>query len=328
MDRMKLADALTRLGVPIASASVYVRLLDRAPGRLDALAADLGMEVGQVREAYDHLVTLGLASAVGDSGDFVTPRPPAACLDLLTRQRAAELDAARLAVTGAFESFRRLRLSQYTDNLVEVITGEQIRWRIKQDMDGVRQQIRRFDSPPYFFSGSVNAEEELEQLGRGITHRTIYARAALEQPDYLAGNIEPCIRAGEEARVSPSLPVKLTLVDDSIAHVSLSITEADVNSSLLVVRPCGLFSALTALFELSWQTALPFYGGDAAPARLPPAERKLLSLLAVGLPDERIAVDLGISRRTFYRRVELLMTKLGASTRFQLALHATRRGLL
>ena len=328
MDRVKLANALTRLGVPRASASVYVGLLDRPPGPLDALASDLGTDVGQVREAYDHLVTLGLATAVGEDGDLVAPRPPAASLELLTRRRAAELDSARLAITGAFESFRRLRLSQYTDNLVEVVTGEQIRWRIKQDMDSVRQQIRRFDSPPYFVTGSGNAEEELEQLSRGITHRTIYARASLEQSDYLAGNIELCIRAGEHARVLPSLPVKLTLIDDSVAHLSLSITEADVNSSLLIVRPCGLFSALTALFELSWQNALPFYGGDAAPARLPPAERKLLSLLAVGLPDERIAADLGISRRTFFRRVELLMTKLGASNRFQLALHANRRGLL
>lgn len=328
MDRVKLADALTRLGVPSASAAVYVSLLDRPPGPLGALASDLGTEVARVREAYDHLVTLGLASAVGEDGDIVTPRPPAVSLELLTRRRTAEIDTARLAITGAFESFRRLRLSQYTDNLVEVITGEQIRWRIKQDMDSVREQIRRFDSPPYFFSDSVNAEEELEQLSRGITHRTVYARASLERPDYLAGNIEPCIRAGEHARVLPSLPVKLTLIDDSVAHLSLSITEADVNNSLLIVRPCGLFSALTALFELSWQTALPFYGGDAAPVRLPPAERKLLSLLAVGLPDERIAANLGISRRTFFRRVELLMTKLGATTRFQLALHASRRGLL
>jgi len=328
MDRAKLTDALTRLGLPVAASEVYVMLLDRPPGTLDSLAVDLGADHGWVHEAYDQLVSAGLASAAGHSGDVVAPVPPAASLEILRRRRGAELDAARLAVAAAFESFRRLRLSQYTDDLVEVVTGEQIQWRIKQDMDSVQREIRRFDSPPYFFSGAVNADEELSQLGRGVTHRTVYARASLQHPQYLAENIEPCIRAGEQARVVASLPVKLTLIDDAVAHLSLSITEADVNNSLLVVRPCGLLSALTALFELSWQAALPFYGRQPTPARTPPAERRLLALLAAGVNDEDIAVQLGISRRTLFRRVELLMTKLGATTRFQLALHAQRRGLL
>jgi DNA-binding CsgD family transcriptional regulator len=37
---------------------------------------------------------------------------------------------------------------------------------------------------------------------------------------------------------------------------------------------------------------------------------------------------LGISRRTFFRYLERLMNRTGASTRFQLALHAARENWL
>lgn len=185
-------------------------------------------------------------------------------------------------MTRAFESFRRRRLSQDTDNLVEVVTGESIVWRIRLAMGSVQTEIRRFDSPPYF----INAEEELAQLARGIRHRTVYSRASLEHPGYVADNIEACVQAGEQARIVPSLPVKLTIVDDSYALLSLSIVEAEANNAMLIVRPCGLLSALTALFELCWQTAAPFYGSEPGPLRLQSADRRMPSLLAAGLTGE------------------------------------------
>ncbi|MGH3735455.1 MAG: LuxR C-terminal-related transcriptional regulator [Micromonosporaceae bacterium] len=57
-------------------------------------------------------------------------------------------------------------------------------------------------------------------------------------------------------------------------------------------------------------------------------ERRLLALLAAGAGDETIARTLGVSRRTFFRYLEKLMSRAGATTRFQLAMHATRQGWL
>lgn len=326
MEHGALAGFLARLGLSADAAAVYLALLDRPPGPLSALAADAGLGEWVLLDAYEQLVEAGLASAAGDGDGLVTPVPPAAGLEILGRRRAVELDDARIAVTRAFESFRRHRLSQYTDNLVEVITGESIVWRIRHAMGSVHTEIRRFDSPPYFINAATNAEEELAQLSRGIRHRTVYSRASLEHPGYVAVNIEACVHAGEQARILPSLPVKLTIIDDSYALLSLSIVEAEANNALLIVRPCGLLSALTALFELCWQTAPPFYGSETGPLRLQSADRRMLSLLAAGLTDEQIARQLGVSRRTFFRRLGLLMARLGATSRFQLALQAERRG--
>ena len=90
-----------------------------------------------------------------------------------------------------------------------------------------------------------------------------------------------------------------------------------------------MLSALSALFELSWQAALPLHGSAAGTPRRPfPYERRILSMLAAGVPDNQIIRELGISRRTFFRRLELLMAQAGATSRFQLALHAQRKGWL
>lgn len=55
-------------------------------------------------------------------------------------------------------------------------------------------------------------------------------------------------------------------------------------------------------------------------------ERRILSLLAVGLSDEAIARQLGIGLRTVQRRVQALLVRLGAGSRFQAGVLAAGRG--
>lgn len=257
----------------------------------------------------------------------MAPVPPTAGLEILARHRAAEVEESRITVGGAFESFRRQRLAAYNDNLVEVVTGDAIGPRIRHAWASARDQIRQFESPPYFPLADAT-DDALATLARGVTQRVVYSRESLEHPGHLKEVIEPCIKAGEQARVLPSVPVKLVIIDEAYALVSLSIKEADVHNTMLVVQPCGLFSALVALFEQSWQNALPFHGRTTRPGGLPPSDRRLLWLLAGGASDDIIARELGISRRTLFRRLQILMAQLGAANRFQMALQAQRSGWL
>ncbi len=57
-------------------------------------------------------------------------------------------------------------------------------------------------------------------------------------------------------------------------------------------------------------------------------ERQILALLTAGLPDAAVARELGLSNRTYHRRLHDMMDHLGARTRFQLARQAARRGWL
>ncbi|MFI9154147.1 LuxR C-terminal-related transcriptional regulator [Streptomyces sp. NPDC053367] len=327
MTNAKLRQALRFLGVDEAAGRVYLALLEVAPAPLSAVGAAAGLGGAELAAAYAALVDAGLASAADETGDVVAPVPPAAGLEILARHRAAEVEESRIAVGGAFESFRRHRLAAYNDDLVEVVTGDAIGPRMRHAWASAREQIRQFESPPYVALPGAR-EDALATLARGVTQRVVYSRASLEHPGHLENAIEPCVEAGEQARVLPSVPVKLLIIDEAYALVSLSITEADVVNTLLVVQPCGLLSALVALFEQSWQNALPLHGGTARPGGLTPSDRRLLRLLAGGAADETVARELGISRRTLFRRLQILMARLGAANRFQLALQAQRAGWL
>ncbi|MFD9031325.1 LuxR family transcriptional regulator [Streptomyces sp. NPDC059567] len=327
MTNAKLGEALRLLGIDEAAGRVYLALLERAPAPLSAIGTAARLGDAELAAAYGRLVEAGLASAAEEGGDVVAPVPPAAGLEILARHRAAELEESRIAVGGAFESFRRQRLAAYNYHLVEVVTGDAVGPRMRHAWASAREEIRQFESPPYFpLPGAT--DDALATLARGVRQRVVYARESLEHPGHLKEAIEPCIEAGEQARVLPSLPVKLVIIDEAYALVSLSIKEADVHTSMLVVQPCGLLSALIALFEQSWRNALPFHGGTSRPGGLPPADRRLLWLLAGGASDEAIARELGISRRTLFRRLQILMARLGAANRFQMALQAQRHGWL
>ncbi|MER6099007.1 LuxR C-terminal-related transcriptional regulator [Streptomyces sp. NPDC001728] len=327
MANEKLGEALRLLGIGPEAVRVYGRLLDMGPAPLSAVGTAAGLEGAALAEAYRELVDSGLASTAEEGRDVVAPVPPAAGLEILGRRRAAELDESRITVGGAFDSFRRHRLAGYHDPLVEVVTGDAIGLRMRQAWASAREQIRQFDSPPYFpLEGAT--DDALATLARGVTQRVVYSRESLEYPGQLENAIEPCVEAGEQARVLPSVPVKLLIIDDAYALVALAIRETDVYNTMLVVQPCGLLSALVALFEQGWQSALPLHGRTARPAALLPADRRLLRLLAAGASDEVIAREIGVSRRTLFRRVQILMARLGATSRFQMALQAQRSGWL
>lgn len=61
---------------------------------------------------------------------------------------------------------------------------------------------------------------------------------------------------------------------------------------------------------------------------LTPREREVLELLALGLPNKTIAMELGISEHTAKFHVGTIMSKLGAASRTEAVALAARRGLL
>jgi two-component system, NarL family, response regulator LiaR len=61
--------------------------------------------------------------------------------------------------------------------------------------------------------------------------------------------------------------------------------------------------------------------------RLTPREREVLSLIGRGLPNKRIARELGVSEKTVKTHVGHVLAKLGVTDRTQAALHAVREGL-
>jgi two-component system NarL family response regulator len=61
---------------------------------------------------------------------------------------------------------------------------------------------------------------------------------------------------------------------------------------------------------------------------LSPKERQTLSLIAEGMPNKQIALEMGISEGTVRTHVANLLGKLGVSSRTEAAMIAIKRGLL
>lgn len=315
---------LQRLGLGAGEADVYAYLLAAGPANLADIAAALSVARDEVDAAIARLSEVGLIGLAGEDG-ALAPISPVAGLDLLARERESELRQAQVAANLAFDTFRRTVWPQDTDGLIEIVKGVEMRDRIRQVEANATTEIQRFDSPPYHTAGHLN-QMEFDNLAAGVRYRVVYAKAAIEVPGYYEENVQPCIAAGEQARVLPSVPVKLSIVDQRIALVSLSIVQAEVNRSLVIVYPSALLSALTGLFEIAWRAALPMHVGKRSPSSLRPVEKQVLELLAMGLTDETIADRLGVSRRTLTRHVERLMSRAGVDGRFQLGLYAARNG--
>lgn len=322
-----LTAQLTLLGLNDRATLVYRALLERGASGADELAGIDGLSADDVHKALAELVDAGLVGRSSAADERYAPVAPDAGLKVLTAHRQAEVQAAMVATLNAYSEFRRTGLSPATDHLVEVVTGPAMLERVEQAERNVHNEIRRLDSPPYYMPGTGN-DTELDHLARGIRYRAVYAQSALEQEGYLEGNVLPCMKAGEQARVMHDVPVKLSIVDDTMALVALPIGEAAANRSLLIVRPSSLFSALVGLFELAWQAALPIMASGEAGSRLEPIEQRLLALLAAGVADETIIRTLRISRRTFFRYLERLQARAGVNSRFQLGVQAVRSGWL
>ena len=67
--------------------------------------------------------------------------------------------------------------------------------------------------------------------------------------------------------------------------------------------------------------------GERPTQRLTPREREVLALIGRGLPNKRIARELGVSEKTVKTHVGHVLAKLGVTDRTQAALHAVREGL-
>ncbi|WP_329483595.1 LuxR C-terminal-related transcriptional regulator [Kribbella sp. NBC_01510] len=321
------ADHLKVLGLTDDEIKVYQHLLRTGPSSITELDEAVPDRSASIDSTLGGLVQAGLARRSGSDRSRFLPVPPDAGLEAMTLRRESELKQARIEVLNAYDEFRRTVHNESTTHLIEVVTGSAIIERIHQIKGGAQREILAIDSPPYYIGGPN--QEEIEHLKRGISYRVVYSPESVEVPGYLTENILPCVEAGEQARVLPDVPAKLTIIDASIAFVSMSVRDTDVNRSLLIIRPSSLLTALIGMFELCWRNALPLHASvGTEDDRLEPIERRLLALLATGAADDTIARTLGISRRTFFRYLERLMNRTGASTRFQLALHAARENWL
>ncbi|MEI2775425.1 MAG: LuxR C-terminal-related transcriptional regulator [Tetrasphaera sp.] len=319
------------------AAAVY-RQTARAPLTAADLAARLGADPGDIAGAVGELTGFGLVTRDGATIRALAPAAFDREIDRQDRRlrelrrTAADLDAAWITrgSTGAVDVIEGgLEAKVLIDELVATAREEIVALSIGTVVPVDPPLPKAVPSPVSTVDG------ERAALARGVRIRGVYDLGLLADPIALSA-VQECVRIGEEARVVPGLPIRLFVFDGEVATVSAPGVGGD-RRHLLVTRHRGFVSVFANVFETFWRMGVSLPAGPghtsdrpdaAAPVDdRPDAEsRRLLAHLAVGLTDEAIGRDLGVSGRTVGRRIAHLQARLGASSRFQLAVQAGRRG--
>ncbi len=129
--------------------------------------------------------------------------------------------------------------------------------------------------------------------------------------------------AGEFVRLVRRIPVNMLILDRRVALLSADPT--DPTAAIGIVRDPSVVATLVAIGQQLWQTGTEAGSlVDNLPSRL----AVVLSALALGEPDDVACRRLGLSPRTYSRRVAELLAILGVDNRFQAGVEAARRGWL
>jgi len=167
---------------------------------------------------------------------------------------------------------------------------------------------------------------DAEMFERGVSSRSIYLSSVRKDKRTLA-HVDWLNEQGAEVRTAAKLPIRMILVDNSVAV--LPSNTVDAQDGIIVHRNAGTVLALSKLFEMTWASAIPL-GMTRTPdqKRLTDEEHAILQLVALGKTDLQIGERIGMSDRSVRRRVHDLEQRMGANSRFETIYRAAKSGLI
>jgi predicted transcriptional regulator len=317
---------LSVLGVTDDEDEVYRQLVTVTSASLPLIARVTGLDEDRAREALVALVSRGFAE---ETDGWYRAAPPEVA-ERLIDERMQQLRDAQAAVAELRRTYRERQRT--TADMVELITGARevaaVTRRIHQ---GAREEVLTLSKMPFvaFDPGAADPMISSPQ----VVSKTVFDTEILALPGML-DQIERYHWRRDQHRSYQGVPVKLMIVDRSVAVLPFHYAGDNAVDTVMLVRPCVLLTALITVFEAIWLAAVPLMIGpntDLAPSPESPLsvdDSRLLSQLVAGLTDEAIATHMGVSVRTVQRRVQALMSATHASTRMQLAWLAGRSGWL
>ncbi|MFE4590276.1 helix-turn-helix domain-containing protein [Streptomyces laurentii] len=328
-------------GLSADEEAVYGLLV--ASGRAGAtdLARQCGLTDTRTRHALDALAAKSLVNPSDGPPRLYQAAPPDVALLPRLKRSSDALDLAQREAARLIDTYRDTMRRHDAGQLLEVVTGaEALRQNLRRLQNCARDEMLWFCKAQYVAMPSGSNTEEYEALARGVRYRVVYEQAFFDD-EGAVDNVVAGVRAGENARAAPRLPLRLAIADRSVAIFPLVAGGphgSPEEPTTALVRDSNLLEALVALFDRYWESAVPLRLDDTgeisaldaagAPGGLAPTDSTLLSLLVAGVADKAIASQMQLSRRTVQRRIQSMMERAGAATRMQLAWQAARRGWL
>ncbi|MEV7026219.1 helix-turn-helix transcriptional regulator [Kitasatospora sp. NPDC093558] len=327
---------LSALGLDSVAETVYRTMLAEPMSGIAELCEQVSLPEAAVRDALDRLADLQLLRPSRETPGALRPVSPEVGLELILRRqeeellrRQQELALSKAAAARAIAEYTDLRPGAGTDTAERLVGLDAIQAKLEILAAEVARECLSVMPGGAQSGASLEASRPLDEsaMGRGVALLTLYQDSVRNDPDTL-GYARWMTDLGGSVRTCPTLPPRMLLFDREVAVVP--IDPADTRLGALCTREPGIVASLVALFEQTWQTAVPL-GADRpqdAETGLAAGERELLKLLASGMTDEVAGRHLGISVRSVRRQMAALMERLEASSRFEAGLRAAQRGWL
>jgi NarL family two-component system response regulator LiaR len=204
-----------------------------------------------------------------------------------------------------------------------------IRVLVADDHAVVRQGLRTF----------LELQEDIEVVADAADGRAALAAVAEHEPDVVLmdlvmpglNGIEAIRRIAGERPLTRVIALTSFLDDDKVfpavragaaGYVLKDIEPPELVQAIRTVHAGEALLHPAVAARLMDEVAAA--GGRDTPENLTPREREVVELIARGLSNKRIALELGIAEKTVKTHVSNILSKLGLTDRTQVALHAVR----
>lgn len=324
---------LEPLGVDEATFAVYHALLSHPDSTPEQIAALVNRPLGDVHELMNKLRKLELLVPTWTNPDGEHAVHPRVGLTGLAERRRTELNK-KLGELKEAEASAEVIAEQYNELLtsrtsgdVEVLKGranasrriEELALKAKESFWGL--------IPAHFDDSLPQADRspDFDLLERGIKLKTVYLQSMTSSKQALEYATR-MHRLGGEVRVTPTLPMRLLVLDHELAIMAMD--PDNPTAGAVIHRTPAVVSVAMALFDAYWTRATEIFDPEDRDDETPLTahEAEVLRLLAGGAKDEQVARLLGISLRTARRITANLSERLDAASRFELGVAAAKRG--
>ncbi|MEU2257102.1 LuxR C-terminal-related transcriptional regulator [Nocardia xishanensis] len=246
------------------------------------------------------------------------------------RRRQHEINQMHAAAARLSETFRSVRRSpRGNGSIVPVFERLEMLADFEEMQTSARNSVKIIERGPYLSDIERENQQYLlkrARIGDGVRYQTLYQDTIYQDAERLRHALSTNA-SGAQARTLPEPPFKLIIVDDERANLVLHADERRPDPMGLRFTASPALRLLVRTFDVLWSLAAPISVNPAAD-ELDDRDKAILTLMGLGATDDTIARRLGMSRRTVVRRTARLLERLGASTRFQAGVQATRRGWL
>jgi DNA-binding CsgD family transcriptional regulator len=312
------------------------RALLAEPGRgLSEVAAILGRPVSDLDKPVDALVSFGLVRAEGDD-TFLALSPMLAeatvlgAEDLELGARRASVEARRNAIRSLVPDWNKARAGAVQDVAVDVVSDQSAIANVLMHYADRCQNELLSVAPGRLPSTRVDGRTRVANIysaRRGIKTRALYQHSALRDRA-TRSYLNELAENGAKIRFASSVPGRSLVVDREVALLPIP-TQDPGRHGLAVVREPNVIAWVVATFEQLWSEASPLEDvihHQRDDTELDQTRAAILRLMAEGEKDEAISRRLSISVRTCRRHIADYMTQVGATSRFQAGVIASRAG--